>query len=84
MSEQEAHAATEREQLNLRLQGAEREHWFALETQQRLERVAPTRNEEIAQTEERVCVQAREADQLRADGRELEQLMVQRDDAVQA
>ncbi|KAF8597016.1 hypothetical protein BDV93DRAFT_40146 [Ceratobasidium sp. AG-I] len=86
MAEHEAHAAlvAEHEQLAHRLQESEREHQFALENQQRVERVVQIRNEEIAQAEERVRVLAREADELRADRRELERVKVQRDDAVQA
>lgn len=86
MAEHEAHAALaeEHQQLTHRLQESERGYMLALENQQRLERVVHTRNEELAQTEEHVRVQAREADQLRADRRELERVKVQRDDAVQA
>ncbi|KAF8600769.1 hypothetical protein BDV93DRAFT_259280 [Ceratobasidium sp. AG-I] len=50
MAEHAAHAAlaAEHEQLVHRLQESEREHQFALENQQRVERVVQIRNEEIA------------------------------------
>ncbi|KAG9121655.1 hypothetical protein FRC07_002311 [Ceratobasidium sp. 392] len=86
MAEQEAHAAlaAEHDQLVQRLQETERERHVALENQQRLEGVVRTRNQEIAEVEERLLVQSRELDQLRLDKRELEKIKIQRDDAVQA
>ncbi|KAG8777656.1 hypothetical protein FRC12_000270 [Ceratobasidium sp. 428] len=86
VAEQEAHAAlaAEHEQLAHRLEETERERHVALENQQRLEGVVRTRNQEIAEVEERLLVQSREADQFRLDKRELEKVKTQRDDAVQA
>ncbi|KAG8721747.1 hypothetical protein FRC08_010628 [Ceratobasidium sp. 394] len=86
VAEQEAHAAvaTEHDQLVQRLEQVERERHIALENQQRLEGVVRTRNQEIAEVEERLLVQSRETEQLRTDKRELEKVKVQRDDAVQA
>ncbi|KAG8796431.1 hypothetical protein FRC12_022913 [Ceratobasidium sp. 428] len=86
VAEQEAHAAlaTEHDQLVRRLEETERERHSALENQQRLEGVVRTRNQEIAEVEERLLVQSCEADQLRLDKRELEKVKTQRDDAIQA
>ncbi|KAG9101309.1 hypothetical protein FS749_008029 [Ceratobasidium sp. UAMH 11750] len=86
VAEQEAQTAlaTEHDQLVQRLEQVERERHIALENQQRLEGVVRTRNQEIAEVEERLLVQSRETEQLRADKRELEKVKVQRDDAVQA
>ncbi|KAG9122424.1 hypothetical protein FRC07_001204 [Ceratobasidium sp. 392] len=86
MAEQEAHAALAAEHDNLvqRLQETERGHHIALENQQRLEGVVRTRNQEMAEVEERLFVQSRELDQLRLDKRELEKVKIQRDDAIQA
>ncbi|KAG9080633.1 hypothetical protein FRC06_006325 [Ceratobasidium sp. 370] len=86
VAEQEAHAAlgAEHEQVVQRLEQVERERRTALENQQRLEGVVRTRNQEIAEVEERLLVQSRETELLRADKRELEKVKVQRDDAVQA
>ncbi|KAG8783376.1 hypothetical protein FRC12_019793 [Ceratobasidium sp. 428] len=86
VAEQEAHAAlaTEHEPLVHRLEETEMEHHIALENQQRLEGVVRTRNQEIAEVEERLLVLSRETDQLRIDKRELEKVKTQRDDAIQA
>ncbi|QRW06050.1 hypothetical protein RhiLY_05049 [Ceratobasidium sp. AG-Ba] len=85
-SQKAAHAAlvSEHDQLVRQFDEIERERQVALENQQRLEGVVRTRNQEIAEVEERLLVQSRETEQLRAASRELEKIKVQRDDAIQA
>ncbi|KAB5589254.1 N-acetyl-gamma-glutamyl-phosphate reductase / acetylglutamate kinase [Ceratobasidium theobromae] len=83
---QEAHTvlAEEHKRVVMRLNEAERQHEFALGNVQRLERVVEARNQELAQTEESMRVQSREAELLRTHTRELEKVKMERDDAAQA